>query len=97
MGTKMKTNKKFINKEVVKTKEEPRIESNTNSSETKNGVVSNAFYVKIRSKPSYKAEVLGVLRQGDKVTILGEFGDFYKVLIGTNKIAYISSEFIKEE
>lgn len=77
--------------------EKSHAEVETNGPETKNGIVENALHVKVRKDPSYESDVLEVLRKGDKVTILDKSGEFYKVSTSVNKIAYISSDFIKEE
>lgn len=72
-------------------------EVETDGPETKNGIVENSLHVKVRKEPSYESDVLEVLRKGDKVNILGKSGEFYKVSTKVNKIAYISSDFIKED
>lgn len=81
----------------LKYKEYSPAEVEKNGPETKNGIVVNSLHVKVRNKPSYDSDVLEVLRKGDKVTILGKSGEFYKVSTRLNKIAYISLNFIKEE
>lgn len=90
-------------KEEVKeeTKEESPVKVETPVPPTvKNGVIittGNTLHVKVRKEPNFKSETLEVLRKGDKVKLLGKETGFWKVSTSTNKIAYISSEFIKEE
>lgn len=62
-----------------------------------NGEIINTLYVKVRREPNFDSEVLEVLRKGDKVKVLEKGNGFWKVSTSVNKIAYISSEFIKEE
>lgn len=68
-----------------------------NGPETINGIISNSLFVKVRKEPSLESEVLETMRSGDKVRILGSVGDFYKVSTSVNKVAYIYSDFLKEE
>lgn len=63
----------------------------------RNGEIVNTLQVRVRKEPSFESEVVEVLRKGDKVKILKREGDFWKVSTSMNKIAYISSEFIKED
>lgn len=80
-----------------KTTESSSAEVKKNGPETKNGIVVNSLHVNARKEPSYESDVLELLRKGDKVIILGKEGEFYKISTSKNKIAYISSKFIKEE
>lgn len=97
MGNKSRINKENPDKEVKEIREVSPAELETTGPETKNGTVVNSLYVNVRKEPSYESDVLEVLRKGDKVIILGKSGEFYKVSTSVNKIAYIFSEFIKEE
>lgn len=65
--------------------------------ETKNGIISNALYVKARTDPSFDAEVVELLRKGDRVQIIDVVERFHKVNTALSKEAYVSSEYIKEE
>lgn len=96
MGNKTRI-KENPDKEVREIREVSPAELETTGPETKNGTVANSLYVNVRKEPSYESDVLEVLRKGDKVIVLGKSGDFYKVSTSVNKIAYISSDFIKEE
>lgn len=88
-------------KEIVKESEENTetfpAEVETAGPETKNGTVVNSLHVKVRKEPSLESDTLEILRKGDSVTILGKLGDFYKVSTSINKVAYVFSNFIKEE
>lgn len=95
-------NNKQPEKEVVKetmvTTEVSPAEVETNGPETKNGIIDGAMFVKVRREPwTDDDNVLEVLRKGDKVTIFGKVDGFYKVSTSVNKVAYISSDFVKEE
>lgn len=92
-----KTNKENPIKEVKKTRRESPAELETTGPETTNGTIINSLHVKVRKEPRYDADVLEVLRKGDKVIIHGKSGYFYQVSTNSNEIAYISSDFIKEE
>lgn len=98
----MKKTKDFGSKETVvkeptEIRETSHAEVGAAGPETKNGIVANSLHVKVRKEPSFEADVLEVLRKGDKVVILGKEGEFYKVSTSVNKLAYISLDFIKEE
>lgn len=47
--------------------------------ETKNGIIKGAPNVNVRSEPSLTSPVVVTLREGTKVTILGEDKDFYRI------------------
>lgn len=90
------------NKQSIKETEEitelSPAEMETNGPETKNGIIDGAMHVKVRREPwTGDDNVLEILRKGDRVTILGKVDGFYKVSTSVNKVAYISSDFIKEE
>lgn len=73
------------------------VETTTVPPTVTNGEIVNALYVKVRREPNFDSEVLEVLRKGDKVKVMEKGNIFWKVSTSINKIAYISSEFIKEE
>lgn len=89
--------KETVVKETVEIRELSPAEVETIGPETKNGIVANSLHVKVRKEPSFEAEVLEVLRKGDKVVILGTENGFYKVSTSVNKLAYISLDFVEEE
>lgn len=89
-----------VNEEVERiiAEESPaEVETTTVPQTVINGEIVNTLHVKVRRDPNFESEVLEVLRKGDKVKILEKGTDFWKVSTSVNKIAYISSEFIKEE
>lgn len=53
-------------------------ELETTGPKTKNGIVENSLFVKVRKEPNYESDVLEILREGYKVIILGRSGMFYK-------------------
>lgn len=94
----MKTRSK-IGDDFIKEKEVSSAEVKTNGPETKNGIIANGLFVKVRKDPSNESDenVIEVLRKGDKVTILGRVKNFYKVSTSVNKEGYILSLYVKEE
>lgn len=86
-----------IVEEVKEVIEESPAEVETTGPETKNGIIKGSMYVNVRREPWVDENVLEVLRQGDKVKILGSVDGFYKVSTSTYKIAYISKDFVEEE
>lgn len=79
------------------TTEESHAEVETAGPETINGIIANAGLVNVRKKPDPESEVLETLRMGDKVTILGRDGGYYKVRTSIHREAYISVSLVKEE
>lgn len=77
--------------------EESHAEVETAGPETINGIIANAALVNVRKKPDPESEVLETLRMGDKVTILGRDGSYYKVRTSAHREAYISVSLVKEE
>lgn len=93
-----KKSDKEILKESTNITEKSPAEVETHGPETRNGSIHGAMLVAVRKEPWVDNDnVLEVLREGDKVTIFGKVDGFYKVSTSTNKIAYISSDFVKEE
>lgn len=85
-------------RETRKTAAKSPAEVETMVSETiRNGIIVGALNVNVRKGPSMESEVLEVLRKGDKVRILDKENKFYKISTSVNRIAYIFSDFIKEE
>lgn len=64
---------------------------------TVNGTVCNASLVNIRRGPSKEYDPITTIKEGSKVEILEEVGDFYKIKYERNKKGYISSDFCKKE
>ena len=69
-----------------------------NGPETINGIVitSPNLKVKVTKEPDFVSEVIEVLRDGDKVTILDKVYGHYKISTSVNKVAYIPKIFVKE-
>lgn len=73
----------------------PTIEE-TMEPETRNGVVCNTQFVRVRDDPSDKGNVMKILDRGDEVKILGMVENrFYKIKLGDD-IGYISCKFCEE-
>lgn len=83
--------------EVIEPIEEAPAEEESHGPQTKNGTIVDALFVKVRKKPSMDSDVLEILEEGKKVTILGKVEDFYKVSTSSNSVAYIFSKFVKED
>lgn len=73
----------------------PNLESN--GPETKNGIIYNSLFVKLRESPNPQSEVMDVLRNGDRVVIIGKEREFYEVLAKDNLHGYIFYKFLREE
>lgn len=74
----------------------------TNGPKTRNGIIVNSLYVKMRKEPSFESETLGILRKGDQVEIHEEVDKFYKarpksVHVSGSGIVYIDKQYVKEE
>lgn len=101
MGRMKKSNGKPIEANIISVNNKP-IEQSPAEVETTvpptvtNGVIVNALLVNVRREPCLNADVLEVLRKGDKVAILEKGTEFWKVSTSVNKIAYISSDFVME-
>lgn len=96
----MARRKRYLEEDINNTNqitEESHAEVETAGPETINGIIVNAALVNVRKKPDPESEVLETLRMGDKVTILGGDGSYYKVRTSVHREAYISVRFVKEE
>lgn len=82
-------------KEIV---EEYPAEVDTTGPETKNGIIVNALFVKLRTEPNFESIVVDTLRKGDEVTIISKVNGFSEVYMSTsnNIRGYVSSNFIEE-
>lgn len=75
--------------------ESPTIEE-TMEPTTRNGVVCNTQFVRVRDDPSDKGNVMKILDRGDEVEILDIVENrFYKIKLG-DCIGYISCKFCEE-
>lgn len=91
----------FLDEESNLPTEESPAEMETTGPETINGIITgtiiNSVHVRARREPNIESDVIELLRKGDHVKILGNVAGFYKVETFTNNIAYILSDFVKEE
>lgn len=91
----------FLDKEFNLPTEGSPAEMETTGPETINGIVTgtiiNSIHVRARREPNIESDVIELLRKGDHVKILGNVAGFYKVETFANNIAYILSDFVKEE
>ena len=67
--------------------EEPKEETN------KEGHIS-VPHANIREKASTTSEVITTLAENEKVTVIGEEGDFYKITYDTDKTGYVSKRLV---
>lgn len=94
----MEIEEEILSEEAIQKKEESPAKVETSRNQIiRTGVVVNTSYVNVRKAANPEADVLEILRGGDKVAIIGDSKDFYKVKTSTNPVAYISSDFLKEE
>ena len=58
------------------------------------GEIQGESYVNLRSGPDLKYPPRGVLRKGDKVTVEGEEGSWYRVFLKDGKKGYVHKTFV---
>lgn len=93
MSNKNKYGKKMLEERVL-----PSTETEVMVSETKTGTVVNSVVVKVRKAPNLDADILEVLRKGDKVRIHKKLDNgFYKISTSVHSLAFILSDFIEED
>lgn len=61
----------------------------------KMGTVVNAPYVKVRKEPSPDAETITSKLCGDRVKVLSEAEDYYKINAYGEAIGYMKKEYVK--
>lgn len=86
---------KEVNVEEVKDELKDEVKDEVKE-EVKNGKLANCELLNARKEPSKDSEVLFVVSKEDKIVILGEENDFYKVSVN-NKEAYCMKNFIAVE
>lgn len=64
---------------------------------TRKGIIVNSTTVNLRTEPSTNSNIVAILARGDKIQILEQNGEFYKVQTSENKIGFIHSNFCKED
>lgn len=84
--------------EKYKMDESPTDMETTAPPTVKIGIVVNTSFVRVRERASTESAELKRLAEGDKVSIVGEENEFYKILTFSNPVisGYIMSKFIKE-
>lgn len=63
---------------------------------TENGIISNAVCVKVREMPDPGAKVIAVANAKEKVEILDDDGQYYKVRLSSGDVGYILSKFCEK-
>lgn len=87
----------YFSEEDIKNQERvPRENEDYTAPATRSGTVSKAKYVNVRTNPLKTAESIGQLMKGDHVEILGQNGDYYKILFKGYR-AYVAAHFIEED
>ncbi len=54
----------------------------------------NASTLNVRSEPSLQGDVIGHARRGERVTILGESGEWIRVRTGGGEVGWVSSQHV---
>ena len=95
MSREYKRKEPTFEKEEALSREEPM------EPETKNGIITGAPNINIRSEPSLTSEVLATVPEGSPVRILGESGEFQHVsYVVSEKFpeiwGYVHSKYCKE-
>lgn len=57
----------------------------------------NASVLNVRSKPSMEGEVIGHAHRGERVTILGESGEWLRVRTGSGEVGWVSSQHVARD
>ena len=70
-----------------------RMEEEVEVFEPTEAIVSSEVGINIRKEPSVDSEKIGVIPYGDKITILNEEGDWYKIDSGYVYKEYVDIEF----
>ena len=65
--------------------------------DTRKGIVCNSPSVRVRKQPNQISDTVAILDLGDEVTIIEKMPEgYYKVLLPSNRIAYLGWDFCKE-
>lgn len=87
----------YFSEEDIKNRERiPRENEDYTAPATRSGMVAKAKYVNVRLRPSKTAESIGQLVKGDRVEILGQERDYYKIPFKGYR-AYVAAHFIEED
>jgi TonB family protein len=57
----------------------------------------NASTLNVRGEPSLQGEVIGHARRGERVTILGESGEWIRVRTGGGEVGWVSSQHVARD
>lgn len=57
----------------------------------------NASVLNVRADPSLNGEIVGHARRGERVTILGESGEWLRVRTGSGEIGWVSSQHVARD
>ena len=57
----------------------------------------NASTLNVRSSPSLDGEVIGHARRGERLTILGESGEWIRVRTGSGEVGWVSSQHVARD
>jgi len=57
----------------------------------------NASTLNVRSEPSLQGDVIGHARRGERVTILGESGEWIRVRTGGGEVGWVSSQHVARD
>ena len=57
----------------------------------------NASTLNVRSEPSLQGDVIGHARRGERVTILGESGEWIRVRTGAGEVGWVSSQHVARD
>ena len=57
----------------------------------------NASLLNVRSEPSMQGEIVGHARRGERVTILGESGEWLRVRTGGGEVGWVSSQHVARD
>lgn len=95
MSREYKRKEHIYEEEAALSKEEPM------EPETKNGIITGAPNVNIRSEPSKTSKALATVPEGSRVVILGKSGDFHHVSYTVLEklpdiLGYVHSDYCKE-
>lgn len=77
--------------------EESPAKEETRDPKTKNGIICNTIYVNVRSAPNLEADVVRLMREGEKVKIVSKVNGFCEVFIDVDKTGYIDANYVQEE
>lgn len=87
----------YFSEDVKNRDRAPRENEDYTEPATRSGMVAKARYINVRKRPSRTGESIGQLMMGDRVEILGQDGDYYRIAFEPCPIAYVAAHFIEED